>query len=290
MEPRVTAGRHLVPPQCFHGCGPPGAARGHCGAAVSGTLGAPPFGCRVCGAPSLWGWWLACGVGGSARTAVVLHKLASRARAWLRERAASGGRVFAISGAGPSLLCFAWHGGSHRWLAAVVRLPHLHSVGAFFHSALCSRVYTPPPPSAAIALCSFQAFQRSEAHPVEASAAILRVFFPGQLAAMSQGLAGRGRGGAKRRNFGVFVGSLSQGFLLVRLLCSATRAPPSAGDEPEDRLVLLVAFHALLLARDIRRSDVVSRPQLVLPVRCISAAHARGGRLETHLLLCRRTL
>ena len=99
-----------------------------------------------------------------------------------------------------------------------------------------------------------------------------------------------GGAGGKRRNFGVFVGSLSQGFLLVRLLCSATRAPPSAGDEPEDRLVLLVAFHALLLARDIRRSDVVSRPQLVLPVRCISAAHARGGRLETHLLLCRRTL
>lgn len=146
------------------------------------------------------------------------------------------------------------------------------------------------PPSAAIALCSFQAFQRSEAHPVEASAAILPAFFPGRLAAVSQGLAGRGRGGAKRRNFGVFVGSLSQGFLLMRLLCSATRAPPSAGDEPEDRLVLLVAFHALLLARDIRRSDVVSRPQLVLPVRCISAAHARGGRLETHLLLCRRTL
>ena len=40
----------------------------------------------------------------------------------------------------------------------------------------------------------------------------------------------------------------------------------------------------------IRRSDVVSRPQLVLPVRCISAAHARGGRLETYLLLCPRTL
>ena len=145
MEPRVTAGRHLVPPQCFHGCGPPGAARGHSGAAVSGTLGAPPFGCRVCGAPLLWGWWLACGVGGSARTAVVLHKLASRARAWLRERAASGGRVFAISGAGPSLLCFAWHGGSHRWLAAVVRLPHLHCVGAFFHSARFVPVCTPPP-------------------------------------------------------------------------------------------------------------------------------------------------
>jgi hypothetical protein len=34
----------------------------------------------------------------------------------------------------------------------------------------------------------------------------------------------------------------------MRLLCSATRAPPSAGDEPEDRLVLLVAFHALLHA------------------------------------------
>ena len=136
----MTAGRHLVPPQCFHGCGPPGAARGHGGAAVSGTLGAPPFGCRVCGAPSLWGWWLACGVGGSARTAVVLHKLAS----WLRERAASGGRVFAISGAGPSLLCFAWHGGSHRWLAAVVRLPHLHCVGAVFHSARFVPVCVPP--------------------------------------------------------------------------------------------------------------------------------------------------
>ncbi len=66
------------------------------------------------GHTSLWGGWLACGVGGSARTAVVLHELASRARAWLRERAASGSRVFAISGAGLSLLCFAWHGGSHR--------------------------------------------------------------------------------------------------------------------------------------------------------------------------------
>ena len=188
--------------------------------------------------------------------------------------------------------CFVLHGtaaatdGWLLWCGCRTFIPSAR----FFTARFVPVCTPPPPPSAAIALCSFQAFQRSEAHPVEASAAILHVFFPGQLAAMSQGLAGRGRGGGKRRNFRVFVGSLSQGFLLVRLLCSATRAPPSAGDEPEDRLVLLVAFHALLLARDIRRSDVVSRPQLVLAVRCISAAHARGGRLETHLLLCRRTL